>query len=132
MAYNDDELREICILLFKFATHFTVEQARKSKQIAHHPLAGQKYTLETEDYDESQLNQAYKAMAFGWHDDESYLGFVNLVFGMDSMLTDEEFIDASDSRKCEWVFDPSEIRQRMRRILTGDTLKDIVANGEIE
>ena len=71
-------------------------------------------------------------MTFGWHDDESYLGFVNLVFGMDSMLTDEEFIDASDSRKCEWVFDPSEIRQRMRRILTGNTLKDIVANGDIE
>ena len=40
-------------------------------------------------------------------------GFDDMVFGVESTISKEEFLYKIQDKKCNWILDPSKIRQRI-------------------
>lgn len=47
-------------------------------------------------------------------EDEQKTGIINLIFMSDPQLSSKEFIDRCASERCNWIFQPNEIRKRLR------------------
>ena len=46
-------------------------------------------------------------------DDPDKMGFIMQVFGFDAKISKEDFLSLVSSHKCNWVFSPLKIRERI-------------------
>ena len=57
-------------------------------------------------------------------DNDSYQGFISLVFGYEAKLSHADFIERMQTKDCSWIFSPEKIRPKAAVFLDEKVLKE--------
>ena len=82
--------------------------------------AAQAFGQSVEDFDIEFHKKAIALMRDNHEEedgDQSKISFIHLLFGYDSRMKKEEFISELEQPKCNWIFDSSKIRDRLKGFL---------------
>ena len=71
------------------------------------------------------MKQAQKAMRVSEEENEQLKGIIDNIFGHESKLDREQFLDKLGDKSCSWIFTPQQIRFRMDFFLAPGALDTI-------
>uniref|UniRef100_A0A7S3CSH0 Uncharacterized protein n=1 Tax=Strombidium rassoulzadegani TaxID=1082188 RepID=A0A7S3CSH0_9SPIT len=113
VSANDKEWDKVFDQLCYLATVWTAQQ-------------GQREGINCKQYDEEETSKAIKAMRLSELEEPEKVGFIMLVFGYDSKVSKEDFLNVLSQSKCSWVFRPLKIRERLETFQDADLIDEVL------